>query len=437
MFATLAQLANVLAISSQDLPDIAITAVQTDSRLVEDGNLFIALVGDRFNGHNYIKQAQKNGATVVLCSQAISENIPCLHVANTRLAFGKIAAWARQHYQPIVLGITGSNGKTSTKNMLGSIMSCAGNTLTTYGNLNNDLGVPMTLCGLRTHHKYCVMEMGANHVGEIAYLSSLVRPDIALITNAEDAHIGEFISLENLVAEKGEIYKHLTKQGVAIINNDSEHKTTWLGYLSGQKYYLFGESGTVWADDIVLQLDKSTFTLCYQDQKIAVVLNFIGKHQISNALAASACAIAAGVLLPVIAQGLSKAKPEAGRVISTIIDNMRVIDDTYNANPASMRAAIQVLANHPGQTVLVLGGMVELGEQSQQKHQAIVAYAKQHKIDFIYSFGVLGKAYGVENFEIVKDLCQQLTHHHASTTILIKGSRVVKMEKIVAELSKK
>lgn len=432
MLANLHQIANAVGIQIQSLPKTIINNVVSNSQQVQSGDLFIAIIGQNFDGHCYIDEALKNGAAALIVSKPQPDcSVPALLVENTKYAFGQIGAWARRYYNPTVFAITGSNGKTSVKNMLAAIMQCHGETLATQGNLNNDIGVPMTLCCLREKHRYLVIELGSNHVGEIKYLTQLVMPDVALVNNAGDAHLGEFGSLENLVQEKGEIYQGLSSSGIAIINNQSPHQNFWLKQLTTKNIIDFGQNGSVLASHIKHHKNGYTFTLCFNNTTQPISLNFLGKHHIDNALAASSCALAIGVSMACIRQGLSQAKPEKGRLKLHKLRYFKVIDDSYNANPNSMKAAIDTLKECDGQKVLVLGEMAELGNSSQQKHKEVFAYAQSAGIHYIYSLGEPARVYGANHFNNIEHLSKQLFNNHQHSTILIKGSRLAKMERVL------
>ncbi len=437
MFSTLYQIASALKLSTKGLKNVDIKAISSDSRTISTGELFIALGGDNFNGHDYIKQAEAKGAVAIITCEPISSVLPTLIVVDTKFAFGQIASWARQYYKPKVLAITGSNGKTSVKNMLDAIMSEKGTTLSTKGNFNNKLGVSMTLCALRKQHRYLVVELGASQVGEIKYLAYLVKPDVAVITNAGDAHIGEFGSLKNLVTEKGQIYKALTIEGIAVLNKQSLYYNNWKELLSGQKIVDFGAGTSIFASNIDHHNKGVNFVLNYQCQKQLVKLNFLGQHQVDNALAAAACAISQDIPLELIAKGLALAKPEIGRLNLYQLKYWQVIDDSYNANPTSMRAAIDVLTQFNIDKVLVLGAMAELGDGSEFAHLAVIKYAQSKGITIIYTLGEEAKAYQIsKHFDNVNTLVKTLYKNHQNSAILIKGSRFSKMERVLAMMKK-
>jgi UDP-N-acetylmuramoyl-tripeptide--D-alanyl-D-alanine ligase len=398
--------------------DVEFSGVFTDTRKRMDGGVFLALIGDNFNAHHYAKKAQKMGAVAIIASEKITSELPVLLVKNTQHALDAISQYHLNNIKPITIAITGSNGKTTTKNLLANILNLIAPTLKTQGNLNNHLGVPMTLLTLETRHEYAVIEMGANHLGEIAHLRRLVKPDVAVVVNTNDAHLGEFGGKANLINAKGEIY---AKKSQNIVNT----QTLFKGDIS------FGAGGEVFASHI----NPSNWTLNIGAQKIEVKLQLIGVHNIENALAASACAFALGVKIEVIKAGLEATTAQAGRLNIIRTDYFTLIDDTYNASPESMRAAINTLLTFQGEKIAVLGSMGELGELSEKFHQQIGQFAKQ-SLDKVYTFGELGKNYGGVNFNNLEQLAAHIRQNHAGSSILIKGSRLAKLEKLVILLQK-
>jgi UDP-N-acetylmuramoyl-tripeptide--D-alanyl-D-alanine ligase len=409
-------IASVLGVNT--VKSVDFTGVCTDTRQRMDGALFVALAGDNFDAHNYLDEAEKMGAVAVIISRPMPTNLPTLLVDDTQTALADIAHWHLNNIKPIVIAITGSNGKTTTKNMLANILTLKAPTLATKGNLNNHLGVPMTLLTLEQKHQYTVIEMGANHLGEIAYLRHIVQPNIAVVTNTLDAHIGEFGGFENLVKAKGEIYGNDSQN---IVNTN----TTFAGDLS------FGEGGDIFASHI----NNNSFDLNIADQKVTVILRLIGQHNIDNALAASACAHALGVGINTIKQGLENTQVEKGRLNVIQQPNLTIIDDTYNASPQSMKAAISTLLTFTGEKVAVLGAMAELGDDAKTFHQQIGQLAKD-SFDVVYTFGELAKHYDGMHFEDLDQLASHLLTHHINATVLIKGSRMVKLDQLVNRLQK-
>jgi UDP-N-acetylmuramoyl-tripeptide--D-alanyl-D-alanine ligase len=393
--------------------NVEFRGVCTDTRKRMDGALFVALVGEYFDAHDYIQQAQEMGAVAIVASQEVDSNLPTLLVENTEVALGKIANYHLNNINPTVIAITGSNGKTSTKNMLKNILQLKAPTLATKGNLNNHLGVPMTLLELKKKHQYAVIEMGANHLGEIAHLCTIAPPNIALVTNTLDAHIGEFGGFDNLLKAKGEVYGNNRKN---VVNTN----TSFTGDIS------FGNSGNIFADNI----NNNSFDLNIFDKKTTLTLQLLGRHNIDNALAASACAHTLGVDINLIKQGLENTKAEKGRLNIIQQDGFTIIDDSYNASPSSSKYALQVLDGWTGKKIAVLGQMAELGNKSTAYHRQVADFAKSLNIDHIYSFQ---SDYGIQNFDNETELLATLKQHK-NCTLLFKGSRVAKLEQIIKKL---
>lgn len=407
------QLCFTLNIPTTAVAEVGIFGLYTDTRKSMQDGVFLALKGENFDGHDFIDIAEKMGAKAVIVSQNVDTQLPTLLVENTEKALVKIAKWWLHQIKPQVIGITGSNGKTTTKNMLANILNLSAPTLKTQGNLNNHLGVPMTLLKLDKKHRYAVIEMGANHVGEIAHLRNIANPDVALVTNTLDAHIGEFGGFDNLVKAKGEIYSLRSKNIINI-------KTTFTGDI------YFGDEGNVFATNI----KNNVFDLNIFNEKITVQLALLGKHNIENALAAAGCAYALGIDINTIKQGLENTQAEKGRLNLIQHAKLMIIDDTYNASPSSVKYALEVLNNFSGKKIAVLGQMAELGMQSQEYHAQVGAFAKLLDIEYLYSY----KAdYGVHNFNNKTKLLATLKQH-TNATILFKGSRIAKLEQIIEKL---
>ena len=408
--------------------------VCTDTRADINGKLFIALEGPNFDAHNFAQNAEELGAIAIIAHKKIHSNLPVIQVKNTEKAYQDIAAWHRQSHSPVVIAITGSNGKTSTKNMLNSILSIAAPTLSTKGNLNNHLGVPKTLLELEERHKYCIIEMGANHQHEISLLCSIASPNISIITNANNAHLGEFGSEENLVKAKGEILESLTKDSVALINISSTHKETWHEMSGTQSLTFFGKGSGIYPSEITESKSHINFNLNYSNASLNVNLSMIGLHQVDNALAAAACAIALGIESDVIKKGLENTLPEKGRLELIELENFKILDDSYNANPESMKAAIDCIGNFSGEKVLVLGSMGELGIDSKKLHQEIGDYVRQSKIDHLLTIGEDAKEYQGQQFEDINSIFKSIQTNHQDSTILIKGSRMMRLNELVDNL---
>ena len=405
--------------------------VCTDTRDRVSGKLFIALEGVNFDGHNFIKQAEDLGAVAVIAHKRVDSNLPTLLVSNSEEAYQKLAAWHRQSFSPIVIAITGSNGKTSTKNMLHSILSLHGPTLSTKGNLNNHLGVPKTLLELAKKHQYCIIEMGANHVNEIELLCKLAQPDIAIITNANNAHLGEFGSEKNLVKAKGEILESLSGDGIAIINKSSPHIDIWEKMSGTQNLTFFGNESKVYASNIKQFKSTLNFSLNFNHSSINITLSMIGLHQIENVLAAAACAIKIGISPDLIKKGLEKVRSEKGRLELIELQNFTILDDSYNANPQSVKAAIDSLKQFSGKKVLVLGTMAELGKDSSKLHQEIGDYAREQNIDSLITIGQEAQCFKGSHFDDIESIFNEINNYHKGATVLIKGSRKMELNKLV------
>ena len=420
-------------ISGKSSSDKAINfqGICTDTRGQISGKLFIALEGENFDGHNFIEQAEDLGASAAITHKKVNSNLPTIEVNNSEIAYQKLAAWHRQSHSPIVIAITGSNGKTSTKNMLHSILSLHGPTLSTKGNLNNHLGVPKTLLELEKNHQYCIIEMGANHVHEIELLCSLAQPDIAIITNANNAHLGEFGSEARLVKAKGEILESLSENGTAIINKSSPHVDTWKKMSNAKTLTFFGNESDIYASDIKQTNSTLNFKLNFNLNSINITLSMIGLHQIDNALAASACAIKLGISPQLIKKGLEDSLCEKGRLELVELQNFTILDDSYNANPQSTKVAIDSLKNFPGKKVLVLGSMAELGKNSQKLHQEIGDYAREANIDSLLTIGQEAKDFKGNHFDNIDSILNELNTKYKGATILIKGSRMMKLNNLV------
>lgn len=427
--------------------DAVFSAVSTDSRKIEPGQLFIALTGPNFDGHAYLAAVAAKGAVAVLVErEVVGVELPRLVVADTRLALGQLGAINRQAYQGPLAAVTGSSGKTTVKEMLASILRVGftGPVLATRGNLNNDLGAPLTLLELAPEHVGAVIELGANHVGEIAYTVSLTKPQVAIITNAGNAHVGEFGGPDKIIQAKGEILEGLPADGTAILNLDDKAFATWQQRNGGRRMLSFAVSNSA-ADFYTGELARDArgclaFTLQSPAGSARIQLNLLGEHNVANALAAAAAAHALGVSLVGIKAGLESLQPVKGRAAAQLASNgARVIDDTYNANPISMCAAVDILAGFSGRTVLVLGDMGELGEWAEQGHRDVGAYAAD-KIDALYAVGPLMAhavaAFGPQgqHFADQASLIAAVLHEPAGCSILIKGSRSAAMENVVVAL---
>jgi UDP-N-acetylmuramoyl-tripeptide--D-alanyl-D-alanine ligase len=429
--------------------------VHTDSRSLQAGDLFVALRGERFDGNQFIAQAKAQGAVAVVCeasgeAQALSHGLPALVVPDARIALGELAAGWRGQFSLPLIAVTGSNGKTTVTQMIASILRAhAGDdALSTQGNLNNDIGVPLTLFNLRAHHRIAVVELGMNHPGEIAYLSQLARPTVALVNNAQREHQEFMGTVEAVAHENGAVLQALPLKGVAVFPSDEEFTPVWRN-LSGQRlqrsFAMASHSeAEVRAAVVVWQSGAWQFTLKTPEGTAPVRLHIAGRHNVKNALAATACALAAGVPLAAVAQGLVAFEPVKGRsralVLHTATDEITLVDDTYNANPDSVRAAIDVLAELPAPRLLVLGDMGEVGNQGPEFHAEVGRYAAECDIEALYTLGDLcmhsAKAFGsARHFEDMDSLLASVTAQVGQfRSVVVKGSRFMKMERVVQAL---
>ena len=420
--------------------DIDIHGVGSDTRSLRPGELFIALTGPRFDGHDHLAAAQAAGAAAALVSRPIETALPCIRVDDTLAALGKLAAAWRQQCATPTVAITGSNGKTTVKEMLATILSAEGSTLATRGNLNNDIGLPLTLLRLNPEHRYAVVEMGANHPGEIATLTAIGRPNVAVINNAGPAHLEGFGDIAGVAQAKGEIFQGLGDDGIAVFNADDAHAEVWEELAADRQSLSFGIGSP--ADIRAEHLDDPHFTLVTPSGSATVTLPLPGYHNIQNALAAAAAAHALGIPAKRIAAGLGRVAPVGGRLnLRPALDGATLIDDSYNANPASLEVALNVLQQRPGQHILVLGDLAELGPDAEQIHHRIGEQARGRGVDALYAAGPLSRhsvaGFGAagHHFEdtaaLVNALRPALT---PEVTVLIKGSRSAGMERVTNAL---
>jgi UDP-N-acetylmuramoyl-tripeptide--D-alanyl-D-alanine ligase len=425
--------------------DAEFTSVSTDSRTIKPGQLFVAIVGPNFDGHQFIEEVKNKGAAAALVSKAVTTDLSLLQVEDTLKALGKLATLYRQQFDLPIIALTGSCGKTTTKEMIRAILSECGPTLANEGNLNNDIGLPVTLSKLQAEHRYAVIEMGANHPGEIAYLTQITRPKVAFINNIAPAHLEGFGSVEGVANAKAEIFFGLQEDGVALINADDQYANWLKEKLNGKKVMTFGIERAADYQGHSLKVDaegRYSFMLKTPQGEIAIQLPVLGKHNVLNAIAAAAATNNVGASLTAIKTGLEKMQAVNGRlVVKQGYAGARIFDDTYNANPFSVQAALQVLANYKGERVFVFGDMGELGERAEQYHSEIGRLAKELGIDHLYAWGKLSqatvKAFGKGGYhfadkaklsEAVKGVLK------ADMTVLVKGSRSARMEQVVAAL---
>ncbi|PHM74394.1 UDP-N-acetylmuramoyl-tripeptide--D-alanyl-D-alanine ligase [Xenorhabdus kozodoii] len=447
---TLQQLAqltkgSLYRVTEQQAATMHIDAVETDSRRIVRGGLFIALQGKKFDAHDFAADVVQQGAGALLVSRRLDVDCPQVVVEDTRLAMGKLAGWVRQQSKARIVALTGSSGKTSVKEMTAAILRQCGNTLYTAGNFNNDIGVPLTLFRLTDEHQFAVIELGANHIGEIAYTTAMTRPESALVNNLFSAHLEGFGSLTGVAKAKGEIFEGLAPTGTAIINLDSHDWDNWQHSIRDQQtVWRFSASSALGADfyatDILEQPLATHFCLHSPIGRVELTLPLPGKHNIANALAASALAISVGASLDDIRTGLSALKAVAGRLFPILLTKGKMIlDDTYNANPGSMIAAANVLSQMSGYRVMVVGDMGELGEQTIECHREVGEAVASTNIDKVLSVGAFSAhisdvsrrgQHFANKAELVAALLP-LLEQHEMISILIKGSRSAAMEEVV------
>ncbi|MBI5659495.1 MAG: UDP-N-acetylmuramoyl-tripeptide--D-alanyl-D-alanine ligase [Nitrosomonadales bacterium] len=430
-------------------PDGEFAAVSSDSRAIAAGDLFVALRGENFDGAEFVAGAARSGAVAAMVNRESGAGnrepgIPLLLVEDTRLALGRLAAYWRARFAVSLVAVTGSNGKTTVKEMLASVLREAeGNTdavLATQGNLNNDIGMPLTLLKLRANHRYAVIEMGMNHPGEIAYLSRLACPDVAVINNASGAHLAGLGSVEAVARAKGEILAGLPESGIAVINADDAHVSLWRELAGSHRVIEFGlgKNAAVHAQWHP-QGDGAVIGACTPQGDFSAALQVPGAHNARNALAAAAAALALRVSLPAIAAGLERFAGVAGRLQrKAALHGAVLVDDSYNANPASVHAALEVLARASGRKILVLGDMGELGPSALRFHGEIGAEARRLGVDRLLALGELTVravrefGAGARHFDRIEDLLAALDRDlGAGDTVLVKGSRFMKMERVV------
>lgn len=430
---------------------ISSTRIATDTRTIKAGDIFLALTGDNFNGHDYLDIAIEKGAVAAIVSRPIAADIAQLVVDDTRLALGQLAAYRRQQHKDLtVIAITGSSGKTTCKEMLGSIFGRLAPTLITRGNLNNDLGVPMMLLELSDHHRYAILELGANHIGEIAYTAEIVQPDVACILNIGTAHLGEFGSREGICQTKAEIYHTLHDNQFAIVPDKDDFTNQLRRIAEKHTPNVIGFGNTdVSASHLDVEPERSEFKLHIGSQVHDINLPLAGEHNVNNALAAAACAHALNIDISDIVVGLENARPAKGRLNSQLLGMHRLIDDTYNANPHSVRAAAKVLAAQTGTQVMVLGDIGELGEAAISEHQSLGRTIATTGINVLLCVGqyapytVAGaqeiSAINAHAFADKDSLLAYLQSYLQAQqaqpcTVLFKGSRSMEMETLINAL---
>ncbi len=420
-----------------------IKAISTDSRTIVLGSLFVALEGERFDGHQYVKQAEAAGALGALVSREVNADVPQVVVADTGDALLRLAGWWRRQFDIALAAVTGSNGKTTVKEMIGSILNSASSALISKGNFNNQIGLPLSLLEIRQEHSFAAVEIGMNQIGEIEQLSGLAMPNVAVITNAGAAHLEHLHSISQVAAEKGRIIASLPAHGIAVLNRDDQHFEYWQELAKNCKIISFGFSDN--ADVQAQYLPTETEAgVCLQTPvgPIAASMQLVGRHNAVNAAAAAAAAIALEVDSGHIKAGLESVQPVRGR-LQMRVHRMggRLYDDTYNANPNSVKAAIDFLSELKGDRRLIIGDMFELGSDSEQFHREVGRRAREAGIGRLYGLGELS-AHAVMEFgqgarcylrrdELMSDVLSNLS---ATTVLLVKGSRGMKMELVADEI---
>lgn len=421
--------------------------VSTDTRTLASGQLFVALKGPRFDAHDKLGDAASAGAAGAIVERPGDAALAWIVTSDTRESLGRLARDWRQRFELPVLAVTGSSGKTTVKEMLAAILRERGNVHATAGNLNNDIGVPLTLFGLDAGHDAAVIEMGANRMGDIAYLCEVARPDVGLITLCAPAHLEGFGSIENVARAKGEILSALGAAGVAVINAGDRFAPLWHELAGERRVVTFGQGGAVHAEARESSPGGSRFRLVTPAGEADVTLSAPGEHNVLNACAAAAAAYAIDVPVDVIARGLAAAAAVPGRLqVRTAGSGVRLLDDTYNANPTSLAAALDVLAEQPGRRWLVLGDMAELGEDRERYHREAAGQAADAGVERLFTTGALAR-FATDAFAgtatHASDL-ESLAHAVRAAldetdaepvTILIKGSRVMQLDRLAAALA--
>ena len=435
----ISDVASILNLSCTE--QFEISSISIDSRTIQPGDLYLAIQGERLDGHDYITKAVENGAVAVVGEKPTEEvHVPQFIVKNSIDALTMLATHHRSRFTCPVIALTGSNGKTTVKEMLAAILPKP--SFATEGNLNNHIGVPLSALKLKATHQYAVFELGANHLGEIAQTVDIVKPKVTLINNIAPAHIEGFGSIEGVAIAKGEIHQGLAPGGTAVINDDDEYAHFWDTYLTDKNVVRFSVDKPVdiTAHDVVIDENGCAgFMLETPKGRADIQLKVFGRHNISNALAAAACAYSLGISLNHIQNGLNQFTGVQGRMTQVQgVCGSVVIDDTYNANLSSVLSALGVLSLKKGKKILVLGDMGELGQWAKQHHQKVGQAAQELGVDDVFTFGSLSRetslTFGQEehHFEehqaLAESLIKQIDEH---TTILVKGSRMAKMENVV------
>ena len=432
--------------------DKVIHQIVTDSRALQSGEVFLALKGVNFDGHRFLPQVQESGCSAVIVDHDCQLAVPQIIVADTHKALGKIGAYVKAKVAPKTVAITGSSGKTTVKEMVAAILSRLGNVLATKGNFNNDIGVLLTLLRLEEKHDFAVVELGANHMGEIAYTSALVQPDVAVINNIAAAHLEGFGDLCGVARAKGEIFEGMKEDGVALYNQDCKLANKWQWRLvdkTVRRFSCFNQADCYSADVVLDENGCANFKLNSSLGSAYIELTVPGRHNVCNAVAAAAIAIEFGASIDDIRLGLAEMEPVNGRLnLHQLTEHFKLIDDTYNANVESIKAATDLLASYPGRRVLILGDMGELGAEARSYHQEVGEYAKERDIDDLLTLGVLSQntsdafnqgngnkgSHFSERKSLIAKLQKLLADERQQISILVKGSRSAHMEHVVTDI---
>ncbi|MCE8014645.1 UDP-N-acetylmuramoyl-tripeptide--D-alanyl-D-alanine ligase [Halomonas sp. MCCC 1A17488] len=442
---SLAAVAEALGVAAPG-HEVLLSDIVSDTRRLVPGSLFVALRGERFDAHDFIAQAREAGAAAALVERRVDDSLPQLVVPDTRLALGLLGRARRRAWGGPLVAVTGNSGKTSVKELLARLLGQRGKTLATLGNLNNDIGAPLTLLGLTAEHRQAVVELGANHLGEIAWTVGLAEPQVAIITNVTGAHVGEFGGMGQIAQAKGEILGGLGSDGVAVLNRDDVYFPLWARLAAPREVLDFGfaEQSRVRATELACDaLGRYAFTLVADGRRVGrVQLALLGRHGVANALAAAAGALALGLDDGQLLAGLAAAAPMPGRLSPLPgIRECRLLDDSYNANPGAVKAALALLAELPGPRWCLLGAMGELGKESERLHAEVGRCARELGIDALLTCGepalAASRAFGDGGYHFNDH--EALTRHvlgHLPTgaSVLIKGSRSAGMERVVAAL---
>ncbi len=422
--------------------------VHSDTRTLQAGDLFVAIRGERFDANDFLGQARASGAVAAIAQPGrLPGGLPGVEVEDSKAALGKLAqAWRQQFRLPLV-AVTGSNGKTTVTQMVASILRAwePQNHLATQGNFNNDIGLPLTLLRLRAQHRVAVVELGMNHPGEIAYLADIARPTVALVNNAQREHQEFMATVEAVARENASVFGALDRHGTAVFPAGDDYTALWTELAGARACLTFGDAdrgadlflaGSEWLEG------RWTVRAMTPAGPLDFLLHIAGRHNVRNALAAAACALAAGVPLPAIRAGLEAFEPVKGRSRALAVQAggraVTLVDDTYNANPDSVRAAIDVLAELPGPRLLVLGDMGEVGDQGPQFHAEVGRYARERGIERLYTLGEQSRAMAGRHFEDIGALnAAVLQAVEESASVLVKGSRFMKMERVVEALTQR